>query len=61
MYIIRNYNLYFKSYVCGMDIKLRNTHRILSGTPEGNRPLRRCGRKWKNDINVEIKVRYEAH
>jgi hypothetical protein len=36
---------------------VRNVYYTISvGTPEGNRPLRRLGHKWKNNIQMYLKV-----
>jgi hypothetical protein len=35
--------------------KMRNTYRILVGTPEGKRPLSRPRRRWEDNINLTLK------
>jgi hypothetical protein len=32
-----------------------NAYRILVGKPEGKRPLGRLGRRWKTNINMDLK------
>jgi hypothetical protein len=34
----------------------RNAYKVLVGNPEGNRPLRRFGRKWESNMNMDLKV-----
>jgi hypothetical protein len=34
---------------------MRNAYRILVGKPEGQRPLGRPRRRWKNNIKVDIR------
>jgi hypothetical protein len=34
--------------------KKRNAYRILVGTPEGKRPLGRPGRRWVDDIKMDV-------
>jgi hypothetical protein len=33
----------------------RNAYRKLVGTPEGKRPLRRPGRRWVNNIKMDVR------
>jgi hypothetical protein len=33
----------------------RNSYRFLVGKPEGERPLRRPGHRWKDNIEVDIR------
>jgi hypothetical protein len=33
----------------------RNVHRILAGSPEGKRPLRRQTHRWKNNIKMDLR------
>jgi hypothetical protein len=35
----------------------RNAGRILVETPEGNRPLRKPGSRWKNNIKMDFRER----
>jgi len=35
--------------------EMRNTHRLLVGTPEENSPLGRLRRRWKDNIKRDIK------
>jgi hypothetical protein len=35
----------------------RNTYRILEGKPEGKRPLGRPRRRWKENIEIDLKER----
>ena len=32
----------------------RGVHRVLVGKPEGNRPLGRSRRRWKNNIKMDL-------
>jgi hypothetical protein len=32
----------------------RNAYRILTGEPEGKRPLGRPGRRWMNNIKIDL-------
>jgi hypothetical protein len=32
----------------------RGAYRVLLGKPEGNRPLGRLRRKWKNNIKMDL-------
>jgi hypothetical protein len=32
----------------------RGAHRVLMGKPEGKRPLGRPGRRWEDDIKMDI-------
>jgi hypothetical protein len=34
----------------------RNAYRILVGTPEGKRPLRRPTRRWVDNIKIDLRV-----
>jgi hypothetical protein len=36
----------------GRSCSKRNTFKILVGTPDGNRPLGRTRRRWKNNIKM---------
>jgi hypothetical protein len=33
----------------------RNAYRILVGKPEGKRPLRRPGRRWEDNIKMDVR------
>jgi hypothetical protein len=33
----------------------RSAFKILTGTPKGNRPLRRPRRRWENNIRMDLK------
>jgi hypothetical protein len=35
----------------------RNTYRILVGKPEGKRPLGRPGRRWVDNIKIDLRER----
>jgi hypothetical protein len=35
-----------------------NAYRILVGKPEGKRPLGRPGRRWVDNIKMDLKVRW---
>jgi hypothetical protein len=35
--------------------EMRNTHRLLTGTPDENTPLGRTRRRWKDNIKRDIK------
>jgi hypothetical protein len=41
--------------------KMRGVYRILLGKPEGKRPLGRPGRRWEDNIKIDLKeVGWEA-
>jgi hypothetical protein len=33
----------------------KNTYKILVGKPEGKRPLGRCGRRWEDNIRMDLR------
>jgi hypothetical protein len=35
--------------------QMKNAYKILSGKPEGKRPLRRPKRKWEDIIRMDLK------
>jgi hypothetical protein len=38
-----------------MNGKKRNPYRILVGKPEGKRPLGRVGRRWVDNIKIDLR------
>jgi hypothetical protein len=36
-------------------IYIRNAYNILVGKPEGKRPIGRPGRRWENDVRIDLK------
>jgi hypothetical protein len=40
---------------CSMHGEKRNAYRILAGKPEGNRPLGRHGRRYEDNIKMELR------
>jgi hypothetical protein len=39
---------------CGTNGEKRNVYRLLVGKPEGKRPLGRPGRRWIDNINMDL-------
>jgi hypothetical protein len=33
----------------------RNTYNVITGNPEGKRPLGTHGRRWENNIKIDLK------
>jgi hypothetical protein len=40
---------------CSTNGEKRNAYRILVGKPEGNRPLGRPRRRWKDNIKMDLR------
>jgi hypothetical protein len=36
-------------------VEKRNAYRILAGTPQGKRPLKRLRRRWVNNIKMDLR------
>ena len=56
MYIVRmikSRRMGWAGHVARMGDK-RGAHRVLMGKPEGKRPLGRPGRRWEDDIKMDI-------
>jgi hypothetical protein len=51
--IIKSRRLRWVGHVARMGVK-RNAYRLLVGKPEGKRPLGRPGRKWVNNISMDL-------
>jgi hypothetical protein len=42
---------------CSTNVVKRNTYRMLTGKPEGKKPLGRPRRRWVDNIKMDIKNR----
>jgi hypothetical protein len=40
---------------CGTYGEKRNAYRVLVVKPEGKRPFGRCGRRWKDNIKMDLR------
>jgi hypothetical protein len=52
--MIKSRRMRWKKHVARMGEK-RNAYRILTGKPEGKRPLRRPGRSWENNVKMDLR------
>jgi hypothetical protein len=41
--------------ICSMHREMRNTYRTLVGKPEGKRQLERPGRRWEDNIEMDLR------
>jgi hypothetical protein len=52
--VIKSRSMRWAVHVAGM-CKMRNGYKILVGKPERNRPLGRLGRRWEDNIRMDLR------